>query len=108
MRILYPENPRFPPEGSSAEGKSGPKARLKSVVDGQRVNIPVPFFVDIEGRRRLDWPDSGFTGLNVRDDEKRRKRFELRREYEMLRHRSSVCQTSKKSLQCLKQIMPVP
>ena len=45
MRILYPENPRFPPEGSSAEGKSGPKARLKSVVDGQRVNIPVPFFI---------------------------------------------------------------
>lgn len=45
MRILYPENPRFPPEGSSAEGKSGPKARLKSVVDGQRVNIPVPFLL---------------------------------------------------------------
>ena len=59
MRILYPENPRFPPEGSSAEGKSGPKARLKSVVDGQRVNIPVPLFVDIEGRRRLNWPDIG-------------------------------------------------
>jgi hypothetical protein len=53
VRILYPENPRFPPEGSSAEGKSGPKARLKSVVDGQRVNIPVPFFIDNEGRRRL-------------------------------------------------------
>ena len=45
MRILYPENPRFPPEGSSAEGKSGPKARPKGVVDGQRVNIPVqPIF----------------------------------------------------------------
>ena len=59
MRILYPENLRFPPEGSSAEGESGPKARLKSVVDGQRVNIPVPFFIDIEGRivtgkRQLD------------------------------------------------------
>ena len=26
------------------------------------------------------------TGLNVRGDEKRRKRFKLRREYEMLRH----------------------
>jgi hypothetical protein len=108
VRILYPENPRFPPEGSSAEGKSGPKARLKSVVDGQRVNIPVPLFVDIEGRRRLSWPDIGFTGLNVRDDEKRRKRFELRREYEMLRRRSSLCHTSKKSLHCHKQIMPVP
>ena len=34
LRILYPENLRFPPEGSSAEGKSGPKMRLKSVIDG--------------------------------------------------------------------------
>ena len=32
-----------------------------------------------------DEPDIGFTGLNVRDVEKRRKRFELRREYETLR-----------------------
>ena len=53
MRILYPENPRFPPEGSSAEGKSGPKARPRGVVDGQQVNIPVLFFIDNEGRRRL-------------------------------------------------------
>ena len=47
-------------------------------------------------------PDIGFTGLNVRDVEKRRKRFELRREYETLRRRSSVCHTSKKSLHCHK------
>ena len=60
MRILYPENLRVPLEGSSAEGKSGPKARLKSVVDGQRVNIPVPLFIDNEGRRRLSWPDIGY------------------------------------------------
>ena len=60
MRILYPENPRFPPEGSSAEGKSGPKARPRGVVDGQRVNIPVLFFNDNEGRRRLCWPDVGY------------------------------------------------
>ncbi len=60
MRILYPENLRVPSEGSSAEGKSGPKARLKSVVDGQRVNIPVPFLLDNEGRRRLSWPDVGY------------------------------------------------
>ena len=53
VRIQCPENLRFPPEGSSAEGKSGPKARLKSVVDGQSVNIPIPFFVDNEGRRLL-------------------------------------------------------
>ena len=53
MRILYPENLRFPPEGSSAEGKSGPKARLKSVVDGQRVNIPVPFFTGQRGTEKV-------------------------------------------------------
>ena len=53
MRIQCPENLRVPPEGSSAEGESGPKVRLKSVVDGQQVNIPVLFIVDNGGRRRL-------------------------------------------------------
>ena len=60
MGILYPENPRFPPEGSSAEGESGPKVRPKGVANGQRVNIPVPFIIDIEGRRRLHQPDVGY------------------------------------------------
>ena len=41
-------------------GLVGPKARLKSVVDGQRVNIPVPFIIDTEGRRRLNHPDVGY------------------------------------------------
>ena len=41
MRISPAENLRFPGEGSSTQGKSGPKARLKSVVDGQQVEIPV-------------------------------------------------------------------
>ena len=31
-----------PGEGSSSQGKSGPKARPKGVVDGQQVYIPVP------------------------------------------------------------------
>ncbi len=34
VRILPVENLRFPGEGSSAQGKSGPKVRLKSVADG--------------------------------------------------------------------------
>ena len=34
VRILPVENPRFPGEGSSPQGQSGPKARLVSVVDG--------------------------------------------------------------------------
>ena len=42
VRILHTESPRIPGEGSSALGKSGPKARLKSVVDGKLVEIPVP------------------------------------------------------------------
>ena len=42
VRILAVENLRFPGEGSSAQGKSGPKARPEGVVDGQQVEIPVP------------------------------------------------------------------
>ena len=60
MRIQCPENLRFPSEGSSAEGKSGPKARPRGVVDGQRVNIPVLFFIDNEGRSRLNRLDVGY------------------------------------------------
>ena len=41
MRISPVENLRFPEEGSSTQGKSGPKLRLKSVGDGQQVIIPV-------------------------------------------------------------------
>ena len=35
------ESLRIPGEGSSAQGKSGPKARPKGVADGQQVEIPV-------------------------------------------------------------------
>ena len=42
MRILCAESLRVPEEGSSAQGKSGPKARPKGVGDGQQVEIPVP------------------------------------------------------------------
>ena len=42
VRILPTENPRFPEEGSSTQGKSGPKPRTKVVGDGQQVEIPVP------------------------------------------------------------------
>ena len=36
------ESLRIPGEGSSAQGKSGPKLRPKGVDDGQQVEIPVP------------------------------------------------------------------
>ena len=42
VRIHAVENLRIPGEGSSAQGKSGPKARPKGVVDGKLVDIPVP------------------------------------------------------------------
>ena len=44
------ESTRFPGEGQSAQGQSGPKARPKGVADGQAVNIPPPAVKD-EPRR---------------------------------------------------------
>ena len=41
VRILYTVCLRVPGEGSSSQGKSGPKARPRGVVDGQQVYIPV-------------------------------------------------------------------
>ena len=40
VRIIMAESLRFPGEGSSAQGKSGPKVRLKSVADAHTVEIP--------------------------------------------------------------------
>ena len=40
VRIFAVESLRFPGEGSSAQGKSGPKVRPKGVADGQQVKIP--------------------------------------------------------------------
>ena len=42
VRIPTIESLRFPGEGSSAQGKSGPKPRPKGVGDGQQVDITVP------------------------------------------------------------------
>ena len=44
---------RVPGEGSSSQGKSGPKARPRGVVDGQQVYIPVLFVGLMERRRKL-------------------------------------------------------
>ena len=41
-RNLPVESLRFPGEGSSAQGKSGPKSRPKGVDDGHPVEIPEP------------------------------------------------------------------
>ena len=42
VRIFAVESLRFPEEGSSTQGKSGPKPRTEVVGDGQQVDIPVP------------------------------------------------------------------
>ena len=39
-RNIPVESPRFPGEGSSTRGKSGPKPRTEVVGDGQQVEIP--------------------------------------------------------------------
>ena len=41
VRILHTVCLRVPGEGSSSQGKSGPKTRPKGVADGQQVYIPV-------------------------------------------------------------------
>ena len=41
VRIIFTDRLRFPGEGSSALGKSGPKTRQKCVADGKQVEIPV-------------------------------------------------------------------
>ena len=39
--------PRFPGEGSSTQGKSGPKPRTEVVGDGEQAEIPAPH-IDID------------------------------------------------------------
>ena len=52
VRILPAENLRFPEEGSSAQGKSGPKPRAKAVGDGQQVEIPVLRYIRNVGTQK--------------------------------------------------------
>ena len=44
-RNMGVEGPRFPGEGSSTQGKSGPKPRTEVVGDGQQVEIPAPLIL---------------------------------------------------------------
>ena len=68
VRTLLAESLRFPEQGQSAQGQSVPKARLKSVVDGKQVNIPVPLVWKLYkgGRRRIGHPPAGIGGLSVK------------------------------------------
>ena len=79
VRISPVENPRIPEQGSSTQGKSGPKARLKSVVDGQQVEIPVPIqsLKRKWGRRRKVRAPSWW-GVQAQSLESRQIRFPKR------------------------------
>ena len=46
-------SPRFPVQRSSEQGESAPKARLKSVVDGNQVNIPGLFISGEVGTKKV-------------------------------------------------------
>lgn len=48
------------------------------------------------------------TGSTTQGDEKRRKRFEPRWEYEVLRHRSGVVKLSRKARWHVNLLLPVP
>jgi hypothetical protein len=55
VRNFTVESLRFPVEGSSAQGKSGPKLRPRGVGDGQQVEIPVlPLLVKREAGTQGD------------------------------------------------------
>ena len=63
-RTFAVESLRFPGEGQSSQGKSGPKLRAKAVGDGQQVDIPVPPYIDkdlIAGTQK----DSITTGMEI-------------------------------------------
>ena len=65
MKSTLAESPRFPAQRSSAQGESAPKERAKAVSDGKLVNIPVPLFNAMWGRRRLCKPGVGRPGSSV-------------------------------------------
>ena len=66
------ESTRFPGEGQSAQGQSGPKARPKGVADGHGVNIPRP---DGEGGRGEDAADGEIGVLDAPVPQGRRHQF---------------------------------
>ena len=45
VRIVMAENQRIPGGGSSAQGKSGAKARPEGVADAQTVDNPLPLTI---------------------------------------------------------------
>ena len=63
MKSPFAVSPRFPALRSSEQGESVPKARLRSVVDGNQVNNPEPRGNAMGGRSVEDHPGVGYPGL---------------------------------------------
>ena len=63
-RSLHAGSLRIPAQRKTAQGESAPKTRLKSVVDGKQVKIPVLYLEVKGGRRRLGYPSFGIGGLS--------------------------------------------
>lgn len=59
MKTSPAGRPRVSVRRQSEQSESAPKARPKGVVDGKRVNIPVPDITAMGGRRRLGGPGDG-------------------------------------------------
>lgn len=63
MKSPLAVSPRFPALRSSEQGESAPKARLRSVVDGNQINISEPDVNAMRGRSVEDYPGVGCPGL---------------------------------------------
>ena len=77
VRIHAIESLRFPGEGSSAQGKSGPKERPKGVSDGQQVEIPaLPIYLkDSDDTVEEENPGRGKTGAERHSENIKKRSF---------------------------------
>ena len=73
VRIHSVDSARFPGEGSSAQGKSGPKVRPKGVADGQQVKIPAPqiYLKSVRDAGGKGNPGRGKTGVERHSENNR-------------------------------------
>ena len=65
MKSPLAASPRFPALRSSEQGESTPKARLRSIADGNQVNNPGPIAGAKEGRSAEGHPGVGYPGLRA-------------------------------------------
>lgn len=65
MKSPLAASPRFPALRSSEQGESAPKARLRSIADGNQVNSPGPIAGAKEGRSAEGQPGVGYPGLRA-------------------------------------------